>query len=158
MRALALLLVAAAASAQADVSVDAPRAHATPQSPLGPACDAALAAAQARFSERASAVDFHVRQRRVVGEYHWSDMCGVWGDFTVELAPDHRAPLAWQWRAARSDEPDRFHRRGTRRANGWRARFVIDADSEGFPGDAFVEAFEPAIEACLASATASGSR
>jgi hypothetical protein len=148
MRALALVLFVAAAPAHADISVDG-----RPRSPLGPACDAALAAAQERFRDGQPAIDFHVRERRIVGEYHWSDMCGVWGDYTIELAPDHRAPLGWQWISRTSGEPDSFHRRGTRRLNGWRARFIIDGDSDGYPGDAFVDAFRPAVEICLASAS-----
>lgn len=148
MRAIALCLLLAA-PARADVSIAAARA--TPHTPLGPACDAALAAAQAKFHDALPTVDFHVRERRVVGEYHWSDMCGVWGDYTVELAPDRRAPTAWQWSAVSAS--DNFHRRGTRRAHGWRARFIIDGDSDGYPGDAFVAAFQPAIDVCLATAS-----
>jgi hypothetical protein len=144
MRAIAFVLFVAATPAHADVSVDG-----RPRSPLGPACDAALAVAQARFRDGHPAIDFHVRERRIVGEYHWSDMCGVWGDYTVELAPDHRAPLEWQW--STSGEPDSFHRRGTRRDHGWRARFMLDG-GDGYPADAFVDAFRPAVEICLASA------
>ena len=143
------ILGLAAAPTRADVSVAARRP--TPLTPLGPACDAALAAAQNRFA--GSEIDFHVRQRRVVGAYHWSDMCGVWGDYAVELAPDLRAPLPWQW-STRPGEYDSFHRRGTRRQNRWRARIVIDGDSDDYLGASFVAAFEPAIEVCLASASA----
>jgi hypothetical protein len=137
--------------AQADVSLDARAAG--PHTPLGRACDAALAQAQARFSERSSDVNFHVREQHVVGEYRWSDRCGVWGDYSIELAPDTRPPLAaWRWSEDRDDDSYSIHRRGLRRANGWRARFILDGDNGSDPGNWFVEAFQPAVDACLASA------
>jgi hypothetical protein len=151
MRLALPLLLLVSAVAQADVSLDARAAG--PHTPLGPACDAALAAAQARFTERASDVNFHVREQHVVGEYRWSDMCGVWGDYSIELAPDTRPPhAAWRWSEDRDDDHYSIHRRGTRRANGWRARFLLDGDNGSDPGSWFVEAFEPAVDACLASA------
>lgn len=133
----------------ADVSIDARAVG--PHTPLGPACDAAIAAAQASFSQYRSA-EFHVRERHVVGEYQWSDMCGVWGNYSVELAPDPRPALAWQWHESRDENQESIHKRGVRRANGWRARFVLDGDNGSDPGDFFVASFQPAVDACLASA------
>lgn len=147
MRALALVSLLATTLARADTSVDV-----APRSPLGPACDAALAAAQDRFAGSERAIDFHVRERRVDGEYHWSDMCGVWGDYTIELAADLRAPIAWQWSRRRGSN-DSFHRRGTRRSNGWRARLIVDGDSDDSLGQSFVAAFRPALDVCLATAS-----
>jgi hypothetical protein len=154
MRLVLPLVLLACVSARADVSLDARAAG--PHTPLGPACDAALAAAQARFSERSSEARFHVREQRVVGEYRWSDMCGVWGDYSIELAPDTRPPLAaWRWSERRDDPESSVHKRGVRRANGWRARFILDGDNGSDPGSYFVEAFQPAVDACLASAARS---
>jgi hypothetical protein len=152
MRLALPIALLACAVAHADVSLDARAVG--PHTPLGPACDAALAAAQVRFSELSGEAHFQVREQRVVGEYRWSDMCGVWGDYSVELAPDRRAaPDAWQWSETRRDEPDySIHRRGVRRANGWRARFILDGDNGSAPGDSFVQAFQPAVDTCLASA------
>jgi hypothetical protein len=82
-------------------------------------------------------------------------MCGVWGDYSVELAPDPGAPTPWLWRSRRSADDESVHRRGTRRAHGWRARFVIDGDSGGYPGDWFIESFQPALDVCLDGASAS---
>ena len=151
MRALfASLVLVAAALALGDVSIDARRSTPAPHSPLGPRCDAALAAAQARFAD-GSGIDFHVRQWRVLGEYSWSDMCGVWGNYAVELVPDDGPAHRWRWhdrgRDADGDRP--VHHQGTRRARGWRATLTIDGDSDGGPADYFVETFRPAIDACL---------
>ncbi|HEX9101010.1 MAG TPA: hypothetical protein VF997_02345 [Polyangia bacterium] len=149
--AAATFALLAAARARADVSLDAARAAPTPtpHTPLGAGCDAALAAAQRKFSDGFRDVDFHVRERRVVGEYRWSDMCGVWGEYSVELAPDHRAAHGWRWVERRAADPPRVHRRGTRRAAALRATFVLDGDSEPSIGDYFVECFQPAVDACL---------
>jgi len=141
--------------ARADVSVDA-RARG-PHTPFGPACDAALAAAQARFTERSSDVHFRVTEQRVVGEYRWSDMCGVWGNYSLVLAPDHRPPHEWSWDTKRWDAADESgdhaaHRRGVKRGGTLRAVFALDADDESDLGDWFVEAFQPAVDVCLASA------
>ena len=149
MRLVLPIALLAAAVAHANVSVDA-RALA-PHTPLGPACDSAIAAAQARFSDYRTAT-FHVRERRVVGEYQWSDMCGVWGNYSLELAPDPRPSSGWLWHEAREENVDTIHKRGTLRANGWRARFILDGDNGSDPGDHFVESFQPAAEICLASA------
>ena len=147
MRALLLLSLVAATSARGDTSLDG-----APRSPLGPACDAALEAAQNHFAGSERAIRFHVRERTVSGEYHWSDMCGVFGDYSIELAPDLRAPTRWQW-STRHGENDSFHRLGTRRANGWRARLVVDGDSDDYLVESFVAAFRPALDVCLATAS-----
>jgi hypothetical protein len=150
-----MLLLVAATLARADVSLDAPRGSSVrPRTPLGPRCDAALAAAQQQF-ESGSGIAFHVRQWSVVGEYSWSDMCGVWGDYKVELVPDERPARGWRWSGvgppAEGAEYHPVHHRGSRIGCGWRGTLVVDADSEGSPGDAFVEAFRPALEVCLSS-------
>ena len=132
-----------------DVSLDVARPH----TPLGPACDRALAAAQATLDARADYVHFHTRERRVVGEYRWSDMCGVWGDYSVELAPDLRPPHPWRW-SEHADSYTSVHRRGVLRAHGLRATFLLDADDPSDLGDWFVEAFRPAVERCLPTAPA----
>jgi hypothetical protein len=149
----ALLILVAGALARADVSFDAPRASAMPRTPLGPRCDAALAAAQQQFRD-GSGIDFHVHQWRVLGEYSWSDMCGVWGNYSVELVPDDRPARGWRWRhtGGRSlvdGEDHPIHDSGVRIGRGWRGTIVVDADSDGGPADAFVEAFRPAVEICL---------
>ena len=150
MRALAAAFVLVAASvAGADVSVDVTR----PRTPLGPACDRALAAAQATLEWRARDVHFHTRERRVVGDYEWSDMCGVWGNYSLELAPDHRPAQPWHWSERVDRANGRAHRRGVLRGRGVRATFILDADDPSDLGDWFVDAFRPAIEACLATAS-----
>ncbi len=133
-----------------DVSI----AVARPHTPLGPACDRALAAAQATLDWRANDVHFHARERRVVGEYQWSDMCGVWGNYAIELAPDFRAAQPWRWSERVDRDNGRAHRRGVLRAHGVRATFILDADDASNLGDWFVEAFRPAVERCLATASA----
>ena len=136
--------------ARADISVDARRAVARPHTPFGPACDAALARAQTRFFERAPDIHFHVRERNVVGEYHWSDMCGVFGDYSIALAPDHRDAQPWSWQTRHRVG---VTRRGVKRAGGVRATFLLEADDEDDLGDWFVAAFRPAVEVCLATAS-----
>lgn len=151
--ALGLLLVAGVA--RADVAVGALRA---PHTPLGAACDAALARAQQEFA-RGTDVAFHVRQRTVVARYSWSDMCGVWGEYTVTLTPDARPRSPWSWRETRhpqrddDDEAPLVERDGRRRAHGWRASFRLRGDDlvDG-PGDLFVASFRPALDACLDAA------
>jgi hypothetical protein len=151
--AIAVLLVAGAA--RADVAVGALRA---PHTPLGAACDAALARAQEEFA-RGSGMSFHVREHTVVGEYSWSDMCGVWGEYTVTLAPDARSAQVWSWRETRrpenanDDQAPLVERDGRRRAHGWRASFRLRGDDlVSGPGAYFVEVFQPAVEICLDAA------
>jgi len=150
---VALALVAATA-ARADVSLDARRRPPTPHTPLGPACDRALADAQATLDWRADDVHFQTRERHVVGDYQWSDMCGVWGNYSLELAPDLRPAQPWRWSERVDRANGRAHRRGVLRARGVRATFILDADDPSDLGDWFVEAFRPAVEACLATASA----
>ncbi|MCU1278145.1 MAG: hypothetical protein JWM53_1691 [bacterium] len=153
MRALAASLVLVAATlARADVSLDAARSSYAPHTPLGPRCDAALAAAQASFRD-GSGIDFHVRQWRVLGEYSWSDMCGVWGNYSVELVPDERPAHGWRWISGKHDDGEYHpvHHRGMRRGRGWRATLLVDGDSDGGPADYFVEVFRPAVDICLGS-------
>jgi hypothetical protein len=149
---LVSVVVLVATLARGDVSVDARRSTLTPHTPLGRRCDEALAAAQARFQQGTPSVAFHTRQQQVVGEYSWSDMCGVWGNYSVVLAPDLRPSQPWRWTTYKRRSDDSFHQRGTRRSGRWRAAFVVDSDSPGYPGDAFVAEFRPAVEVCLASA------
>ena len=153
MRAAAACVLFAATVARADLSLDATRAAPTPHTPFGPACDRALAAAQAQLTWRASNIDFHVRERHVIGAYRWSDMCGVWGNYSLELAPDLRAPQAWRWRERREAGDGSIHRRGSMRRGGIRATFILDADDISTVGDWFVDAFQPAVDVCLASAS-----
>ena len=150
--ALVASLLVAATGARADVSLDARAAG--PHTPFGAACDAALAAAQARFAERSRDVHFHVREQRLVGEYQWSDMCGVWGNYSLVLAPDYRDEHGWSWRTTLRDDADAHsaHRRGVKRSGTMRAVFTLDADEESDLGDWFVDAFQPAVDACLATA------
>jgi hypothetical protein len=152
MRLAVPIALLACAVARADVSLDARAAG--PHTPYGAACDAALAAAQARFTERSSDVHFRVREQRIVGEYEWSDMCGVWGNYSLVIAPDHRPAHGWSWRTALRDNADEHsaHRRGNKRGGSLRAEFILDADEESDLGDWFVEAFQPAVDVCLASA------
>ncbi|MGZ3407017.1 MAG: hypothetical protein ACXVAN_11275 [Polyangia bacterium] len=150
--AVGMLPLVAATLARADVSLDARRALYLPRTPLGARCDAALAAAQQQFRD-GSGIDFHVRQWRVFGEYSWSDMCGVWGNYSVELVPDERPARGWRWRGIDApkdgEEYHPVHHRGTRIGRGWRGTIVVDADSDGGPADYFVEAFRPALDVCL---------
>lgn len=150
MRGLLLAaVVAIAASARADTSLDA---RAMPRTPFGPACDAALAAAQAKFRDGWRDIDFHVRGQGIVGAFRWSDMCGVFGDYTLELARDLRPPARWRW-SERRDESG-VHRRGVVRAGGLRATFILEADDPSDLGDAFVDAFRPAVDVCVATSAA----
>jgi hypothetical protein len=151
MRLVLLIALVAGGAARADVSLDAPAPH----TPLGPACDRALAAAQASFAARNRDIHFDVRQQQIVSEYRWSDMCGVWGDYSLVLAPDRREPQAWHWIERTRSENERVHRHYVKRAAGWRAQFTLEADSEEDAGDWFVEAFQPAVDICLASAARS---
>ena len=151
---LGSLIFVAATLARADVSLDARRSAYAPHTPLGPRCDAALADAQARFAD-GSGIDFHVRQWRVLGEYSWSDMCGVWGNYSVELVPDEQPAHGWRWSSATLNDDGEYHpvhHRGTRRGRGWRATLLVDGDSDGGPADYFVELFRPALDVCLAGA------
>ncbi len=154
MRLPPLLLAAlAAATAAADTSIPAP---ASPHTPLGPRCDAAIAAAQQKFSGGLpGAVKFHVRERRVMGRYQWSDMCGVWGDYIVELAPDLRPASPWRWKKRRTAREDvaSEERIGTRRARGFRATIRVEGDSVDWAASKeFIDAFRPALDACLDNA------
>jgi hypothetical protein len=151
MRLVLPLVLLAGVSARADVSLDARAAGPRPHTPLGPACDAAIAAAQARFSERSGDIRFHVRERRVVGKYEWSDMCGVWGRYSLELAPDNGPPTWWRWSEWREKDETAIHKRGILRGYSMHARFILDGDTGSSPGDWFVESFKPAAEACLAT-------
>lgn len=147
-------VAAFALSARADVSLDARRRPPSPHTPLGPACDRALADAQAALDWRAGYVHFHTRERHVAGDYEWSDMCGVWGNYSLELAPDRRPPRPWRWSERVDRDKGEAHRRGVLRAHGMRATFILDADDPSDLGDWFVDAFRPAVEACLATASA----
>lgn len=121
-----------------DIAVALPAVH----SPLGAACDAALTRAQREF---ASDIDFYVRQRTVVGEYEWSDMCGVWGTYRVTLAPDLRADHLWRGRGTPTSAL------WERRAHGWRARLDLRGDDLAHDDIArrFVDAFRAAVDVCL---------
>jgi hypothetical protein len=126
-----------------DIAVGGLRA---PHTPLGAACDAALADAQREFEQSSNQVRFHVREHTVVGEYSWSDMCGVWGEYSVTLAPDHRAAHEWQAHGNQSSSV------WTRRARGWRAELRLRGDDVAtWPATSFVDAFRAAVDVCLAA-------
>ena len=156
--AILLVTLAAAAVARGDASIPAPPPPppATPHTPLGPRCDAALAAAQLKFlGIMSDDVKFHVRERRVTGTYYWSDMCGVWGNYTVELTPDLRPPQGWKARTRRvraEDEEQPARRVLTRRARGYRATIRVEGDNLDSAARHFIDSFLPALDACLRAA------
>lgn len=117
------------------------------RTPLGPQCDDALHLAQQQFNDLSAPAQFHVRQRTVDGGISWSDMCGVWGEYSFELAPDRRAPHPWRWKSERHGET--VSQTGSRLAGGWRARFRLQGDDLGGYGARFVAAFRPALDVCL---------
>jgi hypothetical protein len=144
-----LLIATAAALARGDAAVGALQA---PHTPLGRRCDLAIAAAQEQFLAGPPAVHFHVRERTTVGKYSWSDMCGVWGDYIVELQPDARPAYLWRWRTTHPRiEIAEVRVEGSRRAHGWRAHFLTRGDSLE-TGHRFIEAFRPAMDVCLEAA------
>jgi len=151
MRAAVAAVLLVCASARADVSVDAVRRPPAPHTPFGPACDRALAAAQASLDGRANDVHFETRERHVVGDYQWSDMCGVWGDYSIDFATDLRPAHGWRWSTRYLPGRTAAHRTGVMRAHGVRATFFLEGDDPSDLGDWFVEAFRPAVEVCLAT-------
>ena len=161
MRRSILLVTLAAAAARGDASIPAPPppAPATPHTPIGSRCDAALAEAQLKFlGTMSDDVKFHVRERRVTGTYSWSDMCGVWGNYTVELAPDLRPARGWQSRTTpvrAEDEEQPARRVLTRRARGYRATIRVEGDKIDFSARYFIDSFLPALDACLRAAPGS---
>lgn len=138
-------------------------APAAPRSPLGPRCDRALLAAQVKFADDTGATHWNTRERRYDHTYRWSDMCGVYGEYSIELAPDRRPDSAWHWRHHEphdEGDPQALRIRAVRRANGWRATLLIERNLEFTSDDAFINAFQPALDTCLevAASPAAGGR
>ncbi len=142
--------------ARGDVAVSTPTQM--PRTPLGPRCDAALALAQQEFTHQADGIHFRVKERIVSGVYSWSDMCGVWGHYTVELRPKASVAKPWRWKTRKvgsgegDDETVVGEAEGTRLDRGWQARILMKGDPStgaSWPSNAFVEAFRPALDTCL---------
>ena len=151
-----LLVLLCGTVAHGDVAVSTPARM--PHTPLGPQCDAALALAQQDFTHQADGIHFRVKERVVSGVYRWSDMCGVWGEYTVELRPRSGPDRSWKWKTWKvahgegDDETVVGEAEGSRQARGWQARILMKGDPDtgvSWPSNAFVDAFRPALDACL---------
>lgn len=108
-----------------DLAVAAPRVAAAP------ACRAALARAQRQFDAQ--------RRQPTTGRY------------AVTLARDDGADQPWQYSvSSHSDgDPPQLEFRQWRRAHGWRGTIDVASDDPTRIVDAYMTAFEEALDLCL---------